>query len=136
MKLGEKVRPASGASAPQGQHTFLHQGAVHVVILDNHVFLQDLDGIELIRAPALRQHHLGTEARKVWSVLGTQMCRSLLLPFKDTKKWNTRSSLCLTGDRVPRLCQAVPQGMDPHLYAHALQGLKRPHQTLFGNLVA
>ena len=62
VKLGEEVRPASRASAPQSQHAFLHQGAVHVVILDDHVFLQDLDGVELIGAPALGQHHLGTEA--------------------------------------------------------------------------
>lgn len=59
VELGEKVGPASRASAPEGQHAFFHQGAVHVVILDDHVFLQDLDGVELIRAPALSQHHLG-----------------------------------------------------------------------------
>ena len=49
-------------SALSANITFLHQGAVHIVILDDHVFLQDLDGVELIGAPALGQHHLGTEA--------------------------------------------------------------------------
>ena len=32
----------------QGQHPLLHHGALHVVVLDDHVLLQDLDGVQLL----------------------------------------------------------------------------------------
>ena len=37
----------------QGQHPLLHHGALHVVVLDHHVLLQDLDGVQLLCALAL-----------------------------------------------------------------------------------
>lgn len=40
------------------QHTLLNHGALHVVVLDDHVLLQDLHGVEFIRALPLSQHHL------------------------------------------------------------------------------
>lgn len=39
--------------AAQGQHAFLNHGALYVVVLDDDVLLQDLDGIQLVGASAL-----------------------------------------------------------------------------------
>ena len=51
-----QVRMFSG----EGQDPFLRQGAVHVVVLQDHVFLQHLDGVNLVAAFQLCQHHLVT----------------------------------------------------------------------------
>lgn len=42
----------------QRQHALLHHGALYVVVLDDDVLLQDLDGVQLVRAFPFRQHHL------------------------------------------------------------------------------
>ena len=42
----------------QGQHPFLHHGAVDIIILDDDVFLQYFDCVELVRPLPLRQHDL------------------------------------------------------------------------------
>lgn len=42
----------------QGQHSFLNHGALHIIILDHHVFFQDFDCIELLCALPVCQHHL------------------------------------------------------------------------------
>lgn len=47
-------------SPRQGQDAFLSQGAVHVVILQDHILLQDFDGVDLVSALQLCQHHLLT----------------------------------------------------------------------------
>lgn len=101
VELGEKVGPASRASASQGQHTFLHQGAVHIIILYNHVFLQDLDGVELIGAPTLGQHHLETQAPKAQSIVGTLGVQVPAPPFQRHRNGNPRSFLSLSGDTLP-----------------------------------
>lgn len=44
--------------AGQGEDPLLHHGALHVVVLDHHVLLKDLDGVQLIGALPLSQHHL------------------------------------------------------------------------------
>lgn len=54
-ELGE-VRVLPG----QGQDPFLRHGAVDVVVLQDHVLLQNLDGVHLVGALQLRQHHLLT----------------------------------------------------------------------------
>lgn len=41
-----------------GQHPLLHHRAFNVIILDHDVFLQDLDGVQLLRRLHLRQHYL------------------------------------------------------------------------------
>lgn len=47
----------------QRQHPLLHHGALHVVILDHDVLLQNLDGVQLLRAFALSKHHLQGDGR-------------------------------------------------------------------------
>ena len=42
----------------QGQHPLLHHGAFHIVVLDDHVLLQDLDGVQLLGPLPVGQHHL------------------------------------------------------------------------------
>lgn len=64
VKLRKKVWPASRTSASQCQDTLLYEGAVYIVILDDDVFLQYLDGIEFVGASALCQHYLQTEVGK------------------------------------------------------------------------
>lgn len=44
----------------QRQDPFLRHGAVDVVVLQDHVLLQHLDGVHLVGALQLRQHHLLT----------------------------------------------------------------------------
>lgn len=51
-----EVRVLSG----QRQDPFLRHGAVDVVVLQDHVFFQDFDGVNLVAAFQLRQHHLVT----------------------------------------------------------------------------
>lgn len=46
----------------QREHALLHHRALHVVVLDHHVLLQDLDGVQLVRALPLREHDLGETA--------------------------------------------------------------------------
>ncbi len=41
-----------------GQDSLLDHGALHVVVLDDDVLLQDLDRVQLVSALALGQHHL------------------------------------------------------------------------------
>ena len=45
-------------SAGEGQDALLRHGAVHVVVLQDHVLLQHFDGVNLLRPLQLRQHHL------------------------------------------------------------------------------
>lgn len=40
------------------QDSLLHHGTFHVIVLDHHVLLQDLDGVQLLRRLHLREHHL------------------------------------------------------------------------------
>lgn len=54
MQLGQERRLPR-----QGQHPLLHHRALHIVILDHDVLLQDLHSIELVRAFSLREHDLG-----------------------------------------------------------------------------
>ena len=42
----------------QRQDPLLHHGALHVVVLDDHVLLQDLDGVQLLCPLPVGQHHL------------------------------------------------------------------------------
>ena len=53
MQLGQE-----GRLPGQGQHPLLYHRAFHVIILDHHVLLQDLHGVELICALPLREHDL------------------------------------------------------------------------------
>jgi len=53
VQLGEERR-----FPLQRQNPLLHHGALHVVVLDHHVLLQDLHGVQLVGALPLRQHHL------------------------------------------------------------------------------
>ena len=59
-----------------GEHPLLDHGALDVVVLDDDVLLQDLDGVQLVGALSLGQHHLWMEgwrellshpfSRKAW----------------------------------------------------------------------
>lgn len=46
----------------QRQHTLLHHSALDIVVLDDDVFLQDLDGEKIVGALSLGQHHLAEGA--------------------------------------------------------------------------
>lgn len=135
VELGEKVGPASEASASQGQHAFLHQGAVHIIILYDHVFLQDLDGVELIGAPTLGQHHLETQAPKAQSIVGTLGVQVPAPPFQRHRNGNPSSflslSLSLWGQGVLTL-PTTASGKASYLYASLLQGPKGPISSLWG----
>ena len=52
LEGGVEVRE-EGVIPSQGEDSLLHHGALHVVILDHHVLLQDLDGVQLLCALAL-----------------------------------------------------------------------------------
>lgn len=47
-----------GGFVPLGQDPLLHHRTFNVIILNHHVFLQDLDGEQLLRRLHLCQHHL------------------------------------------------------------------------------
>lgn len=53
-----------GVFSGQGQDPFLSQSAVNVVVLQDHVFLQHFDGVHLVAAFQLSQHHLVTCTRQ------------------------------------------------------------------------
>ncbi len=53
VELGEV-----GVSTGKGQDALLGHGAVHVVVLQDHVLLQYFDGINVLRPLQLRKHHL------------------------------------------------------------------------------
>lgn len=48
----------------QSEDSLLHHGALHVVVLDHDILLQDFDGVQLIRALPLCQHHLQGSPRE------------------------------------------------------------------------
>lgn len=50
----------------QCQDSFLNHGALHIIILDHHVFFQDFDCIELLCALPVRQHHLQDRETAAW----------------------------------------------------------------------
>lgn len=54
VELGEV-----GVSAGEGQDALLGHGAVHVIVLQDHILLQHFDGVDLLRPLQLRQHYLG-----------------------------------------------------------------------------
>lgn len=49
----------------QGQNPLFHHGALHVIVLDHHVLLQDFDGIQFLCSLPVSEHHLGREGEKV-----------------------------------------------------------------------
>lgn len=53
VELGEV-----GVAAGEGQDPLFCHSAVHVIVLKDHVFLQNFDGINLLCALQLCQHHL------------------------------------------------------------------------------
>lgn len=59
VQLGEV-----GVAAGQGQDALLRHGAVHVVVLQDHVLLEDFDGVDVLRALQLRQHHLSPRKKE------------------------------------------------------------------------
>lgn len=65
VELGEV-----GVSAGEGQDALLGHGAVHVVVLQDDVLLQNFDCVDFLRPLQLCQHHLGgtkTRAEEVKS---------------------------------------------------------------------
>ena len=54
MKLDEEWRLLG-----QSEDPLLDHGAVDVIILDDDVLLEDLDGVKLVCPLSLSQHHLG-----------------------------------------------------------------------------
>lgn len=42
----------------QSENSLLHHGALHVIILDHHILLQDFDGVQLVCTLPLSKHHL------------------------------------------------------------------------------
>lgn len=60
LEAAEQLRQV-GVFPGQRQNPLLRHGAVHVVVLQDHVFLQDFDGVNFVCAFQLRQHHLKTQ---------------------------------------------------------------------------
>lgn len=56
VQLGEV-----GVSAGEGQDALLRHGTVDIVILQDYVFLQHFDGVNLLCPLELRQHHLDSD---------------------------------------------------------------------------
>ena len=76
-----------GRLVEQGQHPLLHHGALHVVVLDDHVFLQDLDGVQLLGPLPVSQHHLQAERGQpeppeTWHGGAGTVCADLSVVFK------------------------------------------------------
>ena len=59
MHLDEEGRLES-----EGQDSLLDHGALDVVVLDDNVFLENFDCVQLVRAFALGQHHLKTQQQQ------------------------------------------------------------------------
>lgn len=57
LKAGVQLSQ-EGRFVSQGQDPFLHHRTFHIVILDHDVFLQYLDGIQLLCGLHLCQHYL------------------------------------------------------------------------------
>lgn len=56
VELGEV-----GVSAGEGQDALLCHGAVHIIVLQDHVLLQNFDSINLLCSLQLCKHHLEEE---------------------------------------------------------------------------
>ena len=50
-----------GVAAAERQHASLDHRALDVIVLQHHVLLERLDGVELVLAAQLSQHHLHTQ---------------------------------------------------------------------------
>lgn len=46
----------------EGEDAFLRHGALHVVVLQDHILLEYLDGVDFLGALQLRKHHLAEAA--------------------------------------------------------------------------
>ncbi len=57
-------RREEGMLGRQGQDALLRHGALDVVVLQDHVLLEHLDGVDLVRVLQLGQHHLDDGQRK------------------------------------------------------------------------
>ena len=63
LKAAEELRE-EGVTAGQGQDPFLSHGALHIVILQDHVLLQHLHSIEVSCFLDSCKHHLWQSSRK------------------------------------------------------------------------
>ena len=57
LEAGVQLRE-EGWFPRQSQDSLLNHGALHVIVLDHHVLLQDFDGVKFVGAFPLCQHHL------------------------------------------------------------------------------
>lgn len=60
LEAGVQLRQERGL-VKQGQDSLFHHGALHIVILNHHVLLQDFDSIQLFCSLPVSKHHLGAE---------------------------------------------------------------------------
>lgn len=61
-----------GRLARESQDSLLHHSALNIIILNHHILLQDLHGVQLICAFTLCQHDLKMEHTKINNQ--TQLC--------------------------------------------------------------
>lgn len=72
MQLNEEWRPVA-----HSQHVFFHHSALDVIVLDDDVFFQDLDGVQLVRSFPFRQHHLHYHTNSVRQIIQTDVSTQL-----------------------------------------------------------
>lgn len=73
LEAGVQLRE-EGRFPRQSQHSLLNHGALHVIILDHHVLLQDFNGVQFVGAFPLSQHHLkGIDKSPGWC-FGSLVC--------------------------------------------------------------
>ena len=57
LEAGMKVNQ-EGRFSRQSQNSLLNHGALHIIVLDDDVLLQNFDCVQLLSALSLGQHHL------------------------------------------------------------------------------
>lgn len=65
LEAGVQLRQEWGL-VEQGQDSLLHHGALHVVILNHYVLLEDFDGVQLFRSLPVGKHHLRADRKGNW----------------------------------------------------------------------
>ncbi len=82
----------------QSEDSLLHHGALHIIILDHHVLLQDFDGVQLICSLPLSKHHLRGERR---ASEGFHLALKTLAAISQHKVQEQNTLICITFPKLP-----------------------------------
>ena len=82
----------------EGEDPLLGHGALDVVVLHDHVLLQDLDRVHLLGILLLREHHLKQAGSRL--LLQSQLASSHICSFKKGKILFTVHLVWFKGDRL------------------------------------